>query len=127
MGDPVKKKVGDLNSIREDGSVEVWVWTLTSADPTGTPVPWPEYADRTVTMTGTWGTATGALQYSNDNAAYLTCSNAAGGTALSGKTADFGAAIIEDGLFFRPTLTTPGAGATLTVTLVMRRANPMRT
>lgn len=126
MADPVKKKVGDLNAIKEDGSIEVWTWTLTSADPTGTPVPWPEYADRTVTMSGTWGTATGALQFSNDNSTYFSCSNAAGAAAVSGRVADFGAAIIENGLYFRPNLTTPGAGATLTVTLTMRRASPLR-
>jgi hypothetical protein len=123
MADPVlNTKLGE-----QDGSVKVFTWTLTSADPTGTAVELPEWADRTIQMSGTWGTATGAVQGSNDNTTFFALNNAAGATTLGGKTADFLATIIELPRYLRPNLTTPGAGATITATLIIRRANPMRT
>jgi hypothetical protein len=111
----------------QDRSVRQYTWTLTSADPTGLPIELPEWLDRTMQMSGTWGTATGAVQGSNDNATYFALNNAAGATTLGSKVADFLATVIEGPRYMRPNLTTPGAGATITAVLTVRRANPMRT
>ena len=110
-----------------DGSVRTATWTLTTADPTGTAIEMPEWADRTWTASGTFGGATVAVQGANENtdALFADLSNAAGATALT-FTALGCKACIELPLYARPKLTTVGAGATITVKVTMRRANPMR-
>lgn len=114
---------------QEDGSIKIVTWALTTADPTGVGVEIPEWADRTIQFTGTWGGATAAFQGSNidTDGLYGNLSNAAGAAAIT-KTAD-GApiAVIELPRYVRPKLTTVGAGASVTATLMLRRANPMRT
>ena len=112
-----------------DGSIIVYTWTLTTADPTGLGVEIPEWADRTVHFIGTWGGATAAFQGSNrdTDGEYFNLSNAAGAAAIT-KTADAApVAVVELPRFVRPKLTTVGAGATIVCTLLLRRANPMRT
>lgn len=109
-----------------DGSVVQYTWTLTSSNRDGLPVEMVEWADRTLTATGTWGGATLTLQGSNDNTTFLTQSNAAGGSAAT-LTADGMITPIEAPRYFRPNLTVAGVGASLTVILTLRRANPLRT
>lgn len=126
----------------QDMAVRIVQWYLTTAAPQGTPVSMAEWADKTIEIDGTstdpvngalaWGAATLAIQGSNNgvlgtsiqNAQAL--SNAAGGAALSGITANKIAAIIENPLFVAPVLTTPGTGAKVQVTLILRRNNTMR-
>ena len=112
----------------KDGSVKVVTWTLTTADPTGTAIEFPEWADRTWTVSGTFGGATCSIEGANANtdALFTTLSNAAGGAALT-FTALGTKTQIELPLYNRPKLTTVGVGASLTVTMCMRRANPLRT
>ena len=125
MGDPVVQNYpveGD-----QDGSTKKVTWTLTTADHTGTAVKLPEWADRTIQFGGTWGGATAIVEGSQDNVLFGGLSNAAGGAAIS-KTADAGpVSIIELPIYMRPRLSVVGAGATVTATLLLRRANPMRT
>lgn len=109
-----------------DGSVVLYTWNLTSANADGAPIQAPEWADRTWQAQGTWGGATLTLQGSNDGSNWFTLSNAAGAAAVT-LTASAGVATIELPLYVRPNLTTPGTGATVAVTLLARRSNPMRT
>lgn len=117
----VSRDVGD-----RDGSVVTWTWTLTTANADGAVLEWPEWADRTFTATGTWGGATLSIQGSGDGTNWVTLNKVAGGTAATA-TADAAMAIIEVPRYVRPNLTVAGAGATVTVILTARRANPMRT
>lgn len=110
-----------------DGSVILYSWALTTANPDGAPVQGPEWADRTWTATGTWGGATMAPQGNNDGgASWMPLSNASGGADVAA-TANDVFSTVELPLFVRPNLTVVGAGATITVTLLARRATPMRT
>ena len=109
-----------------DGSVILYTWPLTTADPIGSSIQVVEWADRTWQFTGTFGGATAQLQGSNDNTNWFNLSNAAGGAAVS-LTAAGGAATIELPRYVRPNLTTPGAGAVVSATLCARRAQPLRT
>ncbi|MDO8547853.1 MAG: hypothetical protein Q7R68_10920 [Nitrospirales bacterium] len=117
------------NTIGEsDGSVILATWTLTTADHTGKGLLIPEWADRTGQFVGTWGGATAAWEGSNDDTVYGPMHNAAGAASITA-TADanggpFG--VIELPLYMRPKLTTVGVGATIVCTLLLRRANPMR-
>lgn len=103
-----------------------YVWPITTANPDGTPIEWVQWADRCFTASGTWGGATLTIQGSNDGVVWLPLSNAAGGTAAT-FTADGLKSIIELPRYVRPNLTVAGAGATVTVTLLARRQQPLRT
>lgn len=113
----------------EDRSVRMATWALTTADPTGTAVEWPEYSDRTWSVAvGTAGGATMEIQGSNTNveADFVVLSNAAGGAALSMTTQPQCESSIEAPRFTRPKLTVVGAAAVWTVTLIARRGSGMR-
>lgn len=109
-----------------DGSLNFYTWVLTTANTDGEPVQANQWADRTFQVVGTFGTATCAIEGSNDGTNWFTLSNAAGATAAAFTAAGL-KAIIELPRFIRPNLTTPGIGATLTVTLLARRQQPLRT
>lgn len=111
-----------------DGSLIQYQWTLTSADSDGAGIQCPEWADVTWVATGTWGGATLKPQGSADGVTYIATglSNAAGGAETTA-TANKVFTTIERPLFVRPNLTTVGVGATIVVTALLRRTNPMRT
>jgi len=113
----------------EDLSVRQATWVLTTADPTGIAVQWPEYGDRTWSVTGTVGAATLEIQGANNNveAEFVVLSNAAAGTALTYTAVPKCAASIEAPRYCRPKLTAIGAGATWTITLIARRGSGVRT
>lgn len=109
-----------------DGSLILFTWALTSSNTDGQLVSSVEWADRTWQAAGTWGGATLTLQGSNDGTNWFTLANAAGGAAAT-LTANGGMATVELPRYVRPNLTTAGTGAAVTVTALMRRANPLRT
>jgi hypothetical protein len=116
------------DNVREaggDGSMKKFTWVLLSADPDGVPVAMPEWADKTFEINGTFGGATCEIQGSNGGA-FQQLHKASAGTGTTYTAAGIDA-IIENPLFVKPILTTVGAGATITVILLIRRANPLRT
>lgn len=117
---PTLTKVGD-----QDDAAILLSWALTTANTDGSPVEWTQWADRCFTAFGTWGGATLTIQGSNDGTNWFTLSNAAGATGAT-FTADGGKSIIELPRYVRPNLTTPGAGATVSVQLLARRQQPLR-
>lgn len=117
---PTLTRVGD-----QDDAAILLSWALTTANTDGAPMEWTQWADRCFQAVGTWGGATLTIQGSNDGTNWFTLSNAAGATAAT-FTADGGKAIIELPRYVRPNLTTPGTGATVTVSLLARRAQPLR-
>ncbi|SRR5712691_2076419 len=108
--------------------VRVVKWVLTSADPNGTWYICGPRTDKTVHVFGTIATAAVAIQGSNEsdlsapvNPATLhttgtrTLLNTAGALAALPDIEE----IAEDPWFIAPSLTTPGAGATITVELMV--------
>ena len=103
---------------------------LTTADPTGALIAIPDFNDKSFTIGNAagdaFGGATCSLQGSNVLADTLvTLNKAAGGTAATAAVAAV-ISTIENTLFVAPVLTAVGAGATITVTLLARRANVLR-
>jgi len=115
--------VGDLSG---DGSIISFTWALTTADPTGAYIDQTAWADRTFTASGTWGGATCTIEGSNDGTNWMPLSDAAG-AADATAAANKAITVVELTRYIRPNLTTVGVGATVTVTLVARKATPMRT
>lgn len=121
-----------LNAIgREDGSILMYTWILTTADVDGAPVEWPEWADMTWVVgrnSDTFGGATCAIQGSNINSHdgdFVNLDSASGGAAATATTLK-SMTTIQNPRYVRPKLTTAGTGATITVTLLLRRATGMR-
>lgn len=113
-----------------DGSLIKCTWILTTADPQGVFVAFPEYADKTLTIGmesgDAFGAATCVIQGKNTVAATAaTLNKAATGTAASFTAAGV-VSVIENTVFIAPLLSVVGAGATVTVVLLARRANPLR-
>lgn len=113
-------------SVGGSGSADLVTWVLTTADVDGAPISLPEHADLCWQAIGTWGGATLTLQGSNTttDAQFMSLTNAAGGTAAT-FTADGIKNTIETPIYKRPKLTTAGSGASVTVTLLIRRNSPI--
>ena len=90
--------------------------TIGNAD-TGTGVSMAMMSDRSIQVTGTWGSATVVVQGSNDNVTWLTLSDSQG-NALS-KTADFVEQILEFTRYIRVS-SSGGTGTDLDATLFGR-------
>lgn len=104
----------------DDDKVVLVTWALTTANADGGPIAWSEYADRSVMITASaWGGATCALEGSNDGTTWVALADPQG-TAIS-KNANAIEAVLELTRFVRPNLTTPGSGAVVTATLLMRK------
>ena len=115
-----------VEDIAGDGSVRKITWTLTSANNDGALVKMAQWADRSVTFQGTWGTATAGIEGSNDGGTTYIALADPQGNPIS-KTADSVEAVLELTELMRPRLTTPGSGATVKVVMLCRRIQPLRT
>ena len=105
-----------------DGSVLRYSWAMVTAGDTGAPMPFAQWADRTVQFNGTWGAGTIVWEGSNDGTNYETLTDAQT-TAIS-KTANALEQVVEMTALARPRVT---VGVTaVTVTCVARRSQPMR-
>jgi hypothetical protein len=112
-------------TIEGDGSVVKHTWsTLTSTNTDGAPAKWSQFADRSVQMSGTWGGATVTLQGSNDGLVWFTLGDPqANGIA---KTSNALEQVLEMTHYVRPLLTGGDGTTAVSVILMMRRANNMR-
>lgn len=105
-----------------DGSVMLFAWTLVGTDD-GAPMPWAQWADRTVQFDGTFGGGTVVWEGSNDGTNYYTLTDAQ--TVAISKTAPALEQVVEITQWARPRAT---VGVTsVVVTCVARRQQPMRT
>lgn len=117
--------------ISRDGSVKKWSWTgsnkLVNGDTTA-PIPFSEWADRSVQFLGTFGTGgTIIWEGSNDDGAtYFQLNDLSGGNAIS-KTAAGGEGVAEVTQLARARVTGGDGTTSLEVHVVCRRANPLRT
>lgn len=110
-----------------DGSTYLISWNLTTADHTGASIDASTYADRTAFFESVaWGASTAAVEGANVlTGAYLGLADVQG-TAIS-KTANAVESIVELTRYIRPRLTTTGTAAAVTVSMMVRRATPLRT
>lgn len=106
-----------------DGSIMKFQWTITGTND-GSPMPWAQWADRSVQMAGTWGVGTIVWEGSNDGGTTWATLNDAQSVAIS-KTADALEQVVEITELARPRAT---VGVTsVVVSCVARRQQPMRT
>lgn len=116
-----------ITDISGDGSVRKIVWaSLTTTNDNGAKADWIQWADRSIQFNGTFGAGgTIKLQGSNDGTNWIDLTDPQG-NAIS-KTAASIEACTEIAQFVRPFVSAGDGTTSLTATLVMRRANPLRT
>jgi len=109
-----------ITDISGNGQVKKAVWTLTTADPTGGAIgpELLEHADRTVYFLGTWGGATAAIE-GGDGTTYVAITDPQGNAVA--KTTNAIETLIETPEYIRPRLSTVGVGASVVVTMILRR------
>ena len=107
-------------------SVAKFSFTPMANGDTGTPIPWVQWADRSVQVTGTFG-AGGNLRWEGSNDGGTTYAPL---TDPQGNFLDFTAAKIEQVMelveLARPRVTAGDGTTALTVTLVARKADMLR-
>lgn len=110
-----------------DHSVMTYTYeTLTTTNTTGAPINLTEFADRSLQITGTFGSGgTIVWEGSNDGTNYVTLTDPQG-NAIS-KTAAAIEAVTEVTQWARPRVTAGDGTTDLDVTVLCRRQNPMRT
>ena len=107
-------------------SVAKFRFTPMANGDTGTPIPWVQWADRSVQVTGTFG-AGGTVRWEGSNDGGTTYAPL---TDSQGNVLDFTAAKIEQVMelveLARPRVTAGDGTTALTVTLVARKADMLR-
>lgn len=99
-------------------STHVASWALTTADHTGDTLELPGAADRSIQFSGTWGGATAKIEGSNDGSTFVALPDPSS-TEIAATT-DALKAVLPNVRYIRPRLTTVGAGATITATLISK-------
>lgn len=114
--------------IQGDGSVVLFEFTpLTTTNADSAPIEFAQWADRCVQVNGTWGAGGAvAIEGSNDGTNYYTLNNAQG-TAATFSAASGIKQIVEVPRYARARVTGGDGTTSITVTFVLRRANPLRT
>ena len=111
---------------RGDGSVVRLIWTpVTSADSCA-PVCMPEYADKSVQALGTFGSASVALNGSNDGGVTYAALRDPGGTTFALTSAGI-KAVLENTEWVQPSITGGDGTQSLSICMVLRLSNPLRT
>ena len=109
----------------QDGSVKRITWTPVTENDTCAPVQAAAYADKSIQVLGTFGSATVALHGSNDGGATFAALNLPAGTAI-GITAAGIKAVLENTEQIKPVIS-GGTSQSLTIVVLGRLANTMRT
>lgn len=102
-------------SFKQDGSAMKAVWASTTEADTFAPISMPEYIQRSVSMQGTFGSATVVLNGSIDGTNYTGLTNPAG-VAIS-KTSAAVVGVSESTVFYQP-VASGGTGQALTLSML---------
>lgn len=109
---------------RGDGSTLQVIWTPVTEADTCAAVSYPECADRSVQVAGTFGSSSTAVQGSIDGTNYASL-NDPGGTVIALTAAGI-KGILENTVYVKP-VTTGGSSQSLTISMLVHLTNPLRT
>jgi|GEM_PF-1201307 len=114
-------------SMRGDGSVQQVIWASVTQADTCLAVKFPQYADKTIQVAGTFGGASVAVNGSIDGTNFAPLTDQ-GGTVIAITTAPAASIkqVLQNALYVQPAAT-GGAGQSLTISMIFRLSNPLRT
>jgi hypothetical protein len=116
-----------VEDISGDGSVKKFTWTGLANGDDGVPIDWAQWADRSIQVLGTFGAA-GNLRWlgsNDDGTTYATLTDPQG-NALDITSAKI-ESITEISQKAKPSVTAGDGTTSLTVVVIARRQNSMRT
>lgn len=115
-----------ITDVGQTGSGYVFqaVWANVTEADSCQAVQYPEYADKSIQVFGTFGGASVALHGSNDGTNFAAL-NDASGTVIAITTAKI-KAVLENTVQIKPVIT-GGASQVLTVAMLIHISNPLRT
>lgn len=111
-------------SLRGDGSVFQVIWSGVTEVDTCRAVSYPQYADKTVQVAGDFGGTSVAVNGSIDGVNYAALTDQ-GGTTIAITSAGI-KQVLQNALLVQPALT-GGSSTALTVSMIFRLSNPLRT
>lgn len=100
------------------------VWSPVTEADTCNPIEYPKLSDKSVVVTGTFGSASIAIQGSNDRTNFAALHDS-GGTVIAITVAG-AKQILENTLQIKP-VTSGGTASSLTIGMMLHMSNPMRT
>ena len=109
----------------QDGSIKKVVWTLVNNGDTCSPVSLPGYADKSIQVAGTFDSASVALHGSNDDTNFAAL-NMPNSSAIA-ITAAAIKAVLENTSQIKPVISSASNNTSLSITVVARLANTLRT
>lgn len=111
--------------LKGDGSTILAVWTPVTESDTCVPISMPEHSDKSVHVSGTFGSASVAVQGSNNGGASFASLNDPTGTVIA-ITAEKIKAVLENTVQVKP-VATGGSAQSLTISMLVHLTNPLRT
>jgi hypothetical protein len=112
----------DISS-KQDGSVIRAIWTPVTEADTCAPVQFPQYADKSVQVAGTFGSSSTAVQGTIDGTNFAALTDQ-GGTTIAITAAGI-KQVLQNAYQIKP-VTTGGTSQSLTISMIFRLSNPLR-
>lgn len=109
---------------RGDGSTLQVIWTPVTEADTCVAVEYPEFSDKSIQVLGTFGSASVALQGSNDSGVTFAALHDPGGTAIAITSAGI-KAVLENSQQIKP-VATGGSSQSLSIAMLLHLTNPLR-
>jgi len=110
-------------SPRQDGSVFRVIWASVTQADTCQQVQFPQYADKTIQVAGTFGGTSVAVNGTIDGTNFAALTDQSG-TTIAITTAGI-KQVLQNAYQIQPALT-GGAGVSLTISMIFRLSNPLR-
>jgi len=103
-----------------DGSVKLIKWTPLANGDDGSPVSFPTFSERSIQLSGTFGSGGSvSVMGSNDGTTWAALGSAITSAGIR--------QVAETTLYLKPSVTAGDGTTSITVSLLIRRRNPMRT
>lgn len=110
---------------RGDGSTMIVTWSPVATGDTCHPVSYPEYADRSVHVSGTFDGATVQIMGSNNGGVSYAALQDPTETTIT-ITSERIRAVLENTAYLMPSVTGGGAAQSLTISVLFHLTNPLR-
>lgn len=117
-----------IKDVSRSGDESTWqvIWTPVTEADTCQAVSFPQYPDRSIHVSGTFGGSSTAVQGSNNNGVTFCSCFDPSSTIIAITTNTVIKAVLENAVLIKP-VTTGGSGQSITIAMLFRMGNTLRT